>query len=32
MIIKSSEIQKIDLNKQEIVLLYGKNDGLKAKQ
>ena len=30
MIIKSSEIQKIDLNKQEIVLLYGKNDGLKS--
>ena len=29
MIIKSSEIQKVDLNKQEIVLLYGKNDGLK---
>ena len=29
MIIKSFEIQKVNLNKHEIVLLYGKNDGLK---
>ena len=29
MIIKSFEIQKVNLNKHQIVLLYGKNDGLK---
>ena len=29
MILKSYEINKIDLNKNKIILLYGKNDGFK---
>ena len=31
MIIKSYEISKVNLNKIELILLYGKNEGLKSK-